>query len=564
MLSDLEIAQQARLKPITHIAEEMGLEEKELELYGRYKAKVRLEALERLRDRPAGKYIVVTAITPTPLGEGKTVTTVGLAQSLRFIGKRAIPAIRQPSLGPVFGIKGGAAGGGYAQVVPMEDLNLHFTGDFHAITTAHNLLSAMIDAHIMHGNALHIDPLGVPWPRVLDVLDRSLRHIVTGLGGRKNGTPREAAFEITAASEVMAILALAANLRDLRERLERIVVGYADGKTPVTAGMLKAAGAMAVLLKDAIKPNLIQTLEGGPAFVHAGPFGNIAHGCSSVLADRFALRLADYVVTEAGFGADLGFEKFCHIKCRTSGLVPDAAVLVCTVRSLKVHSGRFRIVPGKPLDPALGKEDVDAVEDGSANLVKQIENVRRFGIPVVVAINRFHTDTAYEVEAVRRIARQAGASGVEISDVWARGGAGGVELAGAVVQAAQQGGDFNLLYGREVPIERKIEMIARQMYGAGEIVYAPVAEDNIKRYRRLGFDTLPVCMAKTQYSLAHDPALPGRPAGFTLPILDIRLAAGAGYLYALCGDIMTMPGLSSQPAATRIDLDDQGRIAGLF
>lgn len=564
MPSDLEIVQRATLQPIVRIAETLGVYEEELELYGKYKAKISLDAIRRVQDHPFGKYIVVTAMTPTPLGEGKTVTTIGLAQGLQKIGKRAIPTIRQPSMGPVFGIKGGAAGGGYAQVVPMEDLNLHFTGDFHAITLAHNLLAAMIDAHILHGNALGIDPSSVPWTRVMDVLDRSLRQIVTGLGGRGNGAPREASFEITAASEVMAILALTTGLRDLRKRLGRIVVGYTAGKEQVTADMLKAAGAMAVLLKDAIKPNLIQTLEGGPALVHAGPFGNIAHGCSSILADELALRLSDYVVTESGFGADLGFEKFCDIKCRVSGRRPDAAVMVCTIRSLKAHSGKFRIIPGRPLDPKLSEENIEAVHTGGANLVKQIENVRLFGVPVVVAINRFPTDTEREYEEVRRLSEQAGAATVAVSDVWAHGGEGGVELANAVVQAATIPASFNHLYALDIPIEQKIEAIAGRIYGAEYVIYETEAERNIRRYRKLGCDTLPVCMAKTQYSLSHDPALKGHPTGYTLPVIDIRLSAGAGFLYAICGDIMTMPGLSSNPAAVHIDLDDQDRVVGLF
>lgn len=564
MRSALEIMQGATLRPITAVAEDLGLKAGELELYGPYKAKVSLEALDCLAQNPSGKYIVVTAITPTPLGEGKTVTAIGLAQSLRTIGKRATVTIRQSSLGPVFGIKGGAAGGGYAQVAPMEDLNLHFTGDFHAVTMAHNLLAAMTDAHILHGNALDIDPVSVTWPRVLDVLDRSLRHIVTGLGGRQNGIPRETGFAITAASEVMAILGLSAGLEDLRARLGRIVVGYTRHEKPVTAEMLKAAGAMAVLLKEAIKPNLVQTLEGGPAFVHAGPFGNIAHGCNSILADRLALKTSEYVVTEAGFGADLGFEKFCHIKCRAGDFVPDAAVLVCTVRSLKAHSGKFRVVPGKPLDPKLSREDVEAVREGGANLVKQIENVRLFGVPVVVAINRFDTDTDREIQEIVRLSKETGALDAVVSEVFTRGGQGGVDLARAVVKAAAAPKRFTHLYPLDAPIEQKIETIATRVYGAGKVVYESEAKRKMKLYARFGWDRLPVCMAKTQYSLSHNPKLKGRPAGYTLPVLDVALSAGAGFLYPLCGDIMTMPGLSSEPAATRIDLDNQGRVSGLF
>jgi formate--tetrahydrofolate ligase len=563
MISDLDIARRARLRPITSVAADQGLREDELEIYGRYKAKISLEVLDRFRDQPKGKYIVVTAMTPTPLGEGKTVVTIGLAQGLQAIGKRAVSTTRQPSLGPVFGIKGGAAGGGYAQVVPMEDLNLHFTGDFHAITTAHNLLSAMIDSHIHHGNDLQIDPGSVTWPRVLDVLDRSLRQIVTGLGGPQNGIVREASFEITAASEIMAILALTTGLLDLLSRLGRIVIGYTFSGTPVTAEMLQAAGAMAVLLKEAIKPNLIQTLEGGPAFIHTGPFGNIAHGCSSVLADEMALKMNEYVVTECGFGADLGFEKLCHIKCRYSDLTPDAAVLVCTVRSLKSHSGRFKIIPGRPLDPNLMSEDLEAIQMGGANLSKQIENVRLFGVPVVVAINRFPTDTDRELAAITEIAKEAGALEVVVCEVWEHGGEGGKALAEAVIRAADITGPLTYLYPEKAPIEEKIQTIAEKMYGAKQVHFESAAKKHIKRFRKLGFDTLPVCMAKTQYSLSHDPSRKGRPTGYTLPILDVRLSAGAGFLYAICGDIMTMPGLPSQPGATRIDLDEEGQVVGL-
>ncbi len=563
MPSDLDIAQQAHLRPIADIADDLGLLQDELELYGQYKAKVSLEAITRLEDRPKGKYIVVTAMTPTPLGEGKTVTTVGLAQGLQTIGKRAMPTIRQPSLGPVFGIKGGAAGGGYAQVVPMEDLNLHFTGDFHAVSLAHNLLAAMTDGHMMHGNKLDLDPSSITWNRVLDVLDRPLRHTVIGLGGKTTGPAREASFDITAASEVMAVLALTTDLKDLRERLARVIVGYTFNNKTITANDLHAGGAMAVLLKDAIKPNLIQTLEAGPALVHAGPFGNIAHGCSSILADRLALTTNEYVVTEAGFGADLGLEKFCDIKCRASGLIPDAAVMVCTVRSLKAHSGKFKIIPGKPLDPALFEENIEALQTGSRNLIKQLENARLFGIPVVVAINRFGTDTDREIEEVTRIAREAGAADIAISEVWAQGGEGGRALAEAVVRAAEQPGAFRFLYPLDISIEEKIETIAKKVYGAESVIYESAARRKIRRYRKLGFEHLPVCMAKTQYSLSHNPALKGSPTGYELPVLDIRLSAGAGFLYPLCGEIMTMPGLPSSPAAMRIDLDDKGRIVGL-
>jgi formate--tetrahydrofolate ligase len=564
MVSDLEIAQSAKLKPICEIAEALGLHDDEFDLYGRYKAKVLPDAVERLSSRPNGKYIDVTAITPTPLGEGKTVTTIGLAQGLWKIGKRAIATLRQPSMGPVFGIKGGAAGGGYAQVVPMEDLNLHFTGDFHAVTAAHNLLAAMLDAHIFHGNGLDIDPLSILWPRVLDILDRSLRSAHVEFDTKTERVAYDAHFDITAASEVMAILALSNDLHDLRQRLGRIVVAVNRRGQAVTAEDLKAAGAMAVLLKDAVRPNLIQTLENTPAFVHAGPFGNIAHGNNSIIADRLALKLGDYVVTESGFGADLGFEKFCHIKCRAAGFRPNAAVIVCTIRALKAHSGKFRIIPGKPLDPDLLKEDGRAVEVGAANLVKQIENVRRFGVPAVVAINRFTHDTPSEIALVRAIARDAGAFDVAVSDVWVRGGEGGVELAEAVVRAAESPNDFHYLYPLEAPIREKITTIAREIYGASEVSYEPLAEWKERLYVLLGFDRLPICMSKTQYSLSHDPKLKGRPTGFTFPVLDIRASVGAGYIYPLCGEINTMPGLPSVPAATKIDIDKNGRVKGLF
>lgn len=564
MLSDIQIAQSARLTPISEVADSLGLAEDEIEHYGRYKAKVSLGALDRLRGRPDGKYIDVTAITPTPLGEGKTVTTIGLGQGLCKIGKKAIVTLRQPSMGPVFGIKGGAAGGGYSQVVPMEDLNLHFTGDFHAVTTAHDLLAALLDAHVFHGNSLGVDPSNILWRRVLDILDRSLRAFRIEFATKVERISYDAHFDITAASEVMAILALASDLKDLRRRVGRIVVAMTRDGRAVTAEDLKAAGAMTVLLKDAIKPNLIQTIENTPAFVHAGPFGNIAHGNNSIIADRMALKLADYVVTESGFGADLGFEKFCNIKCRVAGLKPDAAVIVCTVRALKAHSGKFRIVPGKPLDPGLGIEDLKAVEDGASNLVKHIENVRRFGIPAVVAVNRFTADTNAEIELVRTVAQEAGAFDVAVSDVWANGGAGGMELAEAVVRAVEQPNSFDYLYPLGASIKEKIETIAREIYGAGDVSYEPLAEEKAAIYTGLGFDRLPVCMAKTQYSFSHDAKLKGRPTGFTLPILDIRAAVGAGYLYPLCGEINTMPGLPSVPAATKVDIDDSGLVQGLF
>jgi len=564
MLTDLEIAQSAHLKPIVEIARDLGLEEDDIELYGKYKAKVSLQVLEKLKDRPLGKYIDVTAITPTPLGEGKTVTTIGLSMALNRIGKKSIVCIRQPSLGPVFGIKGGAAGGGYSQVVPMEDFNLHLTGDTHAVALAHNLLAAFIDNHIYHGNALRIDPFTISWPRVVDVSDRALRKIVIGLGGKDNGIPRESGFDIAVASEVMAILALTTGLRDLRERLGRIVIGYNVEKKPVTAEDVKCAGAMAVLLKDAIKPNLLQTLENTPCFVHAGPFANIAHGNSSILADQIALRLSEYVVTESGFGADCGMEKFMNIKCRYSGLTPDCVVMVCSVRALKMHSGKYRVVPGKPLDPALAEEDVAAVEQGAENLVKQVENARLFGVPVVVAINLFATDTDREIRAIEKIALENGAYACAVSEVWAKGGTGGRELAEAVVRACDEPKNFRFLYPLDIPIKEKIEIIATKIYGADGVVYEEGVEEKIRRFTEFGWDKLPICMAKTHLSLSHDPKLKGRPRGFKLPIKDIRPAIGAGFLYPLCGEIRTMPGLPSEPAGNKVDIDAEGRIVGLF
>lgn len=564
MLSDLDIARQARLMPIAEIAASLGLDETEIEPYGRYKAKVPLAVMKALAGRSIGKYIAVTAVTPTPLGEGKTTTTLGLSMALNRIGCRTIATIRQPSLGPVFGIKGGAAGGGYAQVVPMEDFNLHLTGDVHAISLAHNLLAAMIDNSITHGNKLRIDPHTITWPRVVDVSDRALRRIVIGLGGRENGTPRETGFEIAVASEVMAILGLTTSLKDLRRRLGCIVVGLDLSGHPVTAEALQSAGAMAALLRDAIKPTLLQTLENTPVFVHAGPFANIAHGCSSVVADLIGLRLSDCVVTETGFGADLGMEKFMNIKCRDSGLVPDALVMVCTVRALKMHSGRFRVIAGKPLDPALLREDLKAVEDGLGNLEKQIENARLFGVPVVVAINTFPTDTEAEIELIRERSMSAGAEGAYRSEVWARGGAGAEDLARAALKATERPRRFRFLYELEWPIKRKIETIAAQMYGADGVIYLPAAERQIERYTELGYGNLPICMAKTHLSLSHDPALKGRPQGFRVPVREVRASLGAGFLYPLLGEMRTMPGLPSQPNTWKIDIDEDGNVVGLF
>jgi formate--tetrahydrofolate ligase len=564
MLSDLEIAQRATLKPIAQIAATLGLADEELELYGRTKAKVTLGVMKRLAGRPNGKYIDVTAITPTPLGEGKTTTTIGLSMALNRIGCRAIAAIRQPSLGPVFGIKGGAAGGGYAQVVPMEEFNLHLTGDVHAISLAHNLLAAMIDNSITHGNALCLDPHTITWPRVVDVSDRALRKIVIGLGGRENGAPRETGFDISVASECMAILGLTTSLKDLRQRLGRVVVGLNQQGRAVTAEDLKTAGAMAVLMRDTVKPTLLQTTENTPVFVHAGPFANIAHGNSSILADLIGLKLADAVVTESGFGADMGMEKFMNIKCRYSGLRPDAVVMVCTVRALKMHSGRFRVVAGKPLDPGLMREDLKSVEDGLANLEKQIENVRLFGVPVVVAINAFPTDTDAEIELVRERSLAAGAEGAYRSDVWAKGGAGAEDLARAVLKAADKPKQFRFLYELERPIEEKIEAIATKIYGADGVDYLPAAEQQIKTYTELGYGNLPICMAKTHLSLSHDPSLKGRPRGFRVPIREVRASLGAGFLYPLLGEMRTMPGLPSEPNAWKIDLDEDGNVVGLF
>jgi formate--tetrahydrofolate ligase len=564
--SDLEIARAVTPRPITEVAAELGYADDELELYGRYKAKVTLEGIRRLEaSRPRGKYVVVTAITPTPLGEGKSTTTVGLAQGLQRIGKRAAVALRQPSLGPVFGIKGGAAGGGYSQVIPMEDFNLHLTGDTHAIGAANNLAAAFIDNHVHHGNALGIDANTVLWPRVLDISDRALRDVVVGLGGRDNGYPRQTGFVITAASEVMAILALASDLADLRARLGRIVLATRRDGTPVTAEDLKVAGSMAVLLKDALKPNLMQTLEGGPAFVHCGPFANIAHGNNSVLADRAALATTDILVTEAGFGADMGAEKFFDIKGRASGLRADAAVIVATVRALKMHGGVGRIVAGKPLDPALLESNPEGVRRGGANLAKQIENVRAFGVPVVVAINLFPTDTADEIAAIREVSLAAGACDAVEARHFTDGGAGAEELAAAVWAAAEEGAPgYRLLYPDELPLRDKIETIVREMYGGDGVDYLPAATKQLAAYEALGYGHLPICMAKTQYSLSHDAKLLGRPTGFRVPVREVRLSAGAGFVTAICGDMRTMPGLNSRPGGERIDLDADGNVVGLF
>ncbi len=564
--SDLEIARSVMPRRILDVATDLGLTEDEIELYGPLKAKVKLSAIERVEAaNERGKYILVSAITPTPLGEGKTTTTVGLAQGLNRIGKRAAVAIRQPSLGPVFGIKGGAAGGGYSQVIPMEDFNLHLTGDVHAIGAAHNLAAAFIDNSLHHKNPLGIDPFSIAWPRVIDISDRAVRKMVIGLGGRENGVPRETETVITVASEVMAILALARDLQDLRARLGRVVMAQTtDGKL-ITTEDLKVAGAMTALLVDAIKPNLLQTLEGGPAFVHCGPFANIAHGNNSILADRLALATNDAVCTEAGFGADMGAEKFFDIKCRASGLRPDAAVVVATIRALKMHGGVGKIVAGKPLDAALLAENVDAVRDGAQNLAKQIENIRAFHVPVVVAINAFPTDTPAEFAAIQQVAMAAGARAAVVTTHFVDGGRGAEALAQAVWAAAEEGAPaFQFLYPDAAPLRDKIEIIATRIYGAAGVEYQPAATKALKVYEDLGFGELPVCMAKTQYSLSHDAALKNRPSGFKLPIREVRLSAGAGFITALCGDMRTMPGLPSKPGGENIDIDAAGNIVGLF
>jgi len=553
--SDIEIAQACAMRPIQEIARTAGIDEKYLEPYGRYKAKID-PALLRESPRPDGKLILVTAITPTPAGEGKTTTTVGLADGLRRIGKNSVAALREPSLGPVFGIKGGAAGGGYAQVVPMEDINLHFTGDFHAIGAANNLLAALLDNHIQQGNALGIDPKRITWKRCVDMNDRQLRFVVDGLGGRVNGTPREDGFDITVASEIMAVFCLASSISDLKERLGRIVVGYTYEDKPVTAADLKAVGAMAALLKDAMKPNLVQTLEGTPAFVHGGPFANIAHGCNSVTATRMAMKLGDYAVTEAGFGADLGAEKFLDIKCRMAGLRPDAVVVVSTVRALKMHGG----VP----KTALAEENLAALEAGIPNLLRHVSNIRDvYHLPCVVAVNRFPTDTDAEIACVIGHCRSLGVNAV-LSTVWAEGGEGGRALAEEVVRLCEQPNDFSFSYPLELSLEEKINTVVRRIYGGAGAAFLPAAKKEIDRLTALGFGGLPVCMAKTQYSFSDDPAKLGAPKDFTVTVRGVRVSAGAGFVVVLTGDIMTMPGLPKSPAAERIDVDENGRISGLF
>ena len=553
--SDIEISQASKPEYIVNVAAKLGIKEEDLELYGRYKAKISPSVLKGLKDKPDGKLILVTAISPTPAGEGKTTVTVGLTDGLNKIGKRACAALREPSLGPSFGMKGGAAGGGYAQVVPMEDINLHFTGDFHAITTAHNLCAAMLDNHIQQGNELNIDPRRIVFRRVLDINDRALRHIVIGLGGTANGVPRENGFDITVASEVMAVFCLSMDIMDLKERLGRMIIAYTYDNKPITVKDINAAGAMAALLKDAIKPNLAQTLENNPAFIHGGPFANIAHGCNSVQATRLGLKCADYLVTEAGFGADLGAEKFLDIKCRMAGLKPSAVVVVATVKALKMHGGLAKT--------ELAHEDLGALEAGIPNLLKHIENIQQYGLPVVVAINRFTNDTDKELELVEKKCEELGAS-FALTEVWAKGGEGGKELARKVVEACEKPSDFKFIYEESMSPKEKINAIATKIYGADGVDFTPQAEKDLKLIHEVGKDNLLVCMAKTQYSLTDDPAIIGRPKGFRITVREVRLSAGAGFLVAITGTIMTMPGLPKRPAAFNIDVDENGKISGLF
>ncbi len=555
MKSDVEIAQEATMRPIGEIAAKLGITDDELELYGKYKAKVTPETWQRVKDRPNGKLILVTAINPTPAGEGKTTTSVGLADAFARQGRKTAVALREPSLGPCFGLKGGAAGGGYAQVVPMEDINLHFTGDFHAITTAHNLLAAVIDNHIQQGNALDIDVRRIVWKRVLDLNDRALRHIVIGLGGKAHGTPRETGFDITVASEMMAILCLATSLEDMKKRLGEIIVAYSRDGRAIRAKELGVTGALTLLFKDAIKPNLVQTLEGTPAFIHGGPFANIAHGCNSVMATKYALKLADYVVTEAGFGADLGAEKFLDIKCREAGLKPDAVVIVATVRALKMHGGLPKT--------DLAKVDMAALEKGLANLTKHIESIHAFGLPVVVAVNAFPTDTPEDLAFVEEKCTALGAE-VALSEVWAKGGEGGLALAEKVAAAAEKPSDFHFIYDTAQSIPEKITAITRTVYGGEGVDFTPAAQKQLAEIEALGLDKMPVCMAKTQYSLSDDAAKLGRPEGFRITVRELRVSAGAGFIVALTGNILTMPGLPKHPAAENMDIDEDGKITGLF
>lgn len=554
--TDIQIAQETEMMNIQEIAAAAGIEPEYTELYGNYKAKIDYNILEGKKDREDGKVILVTAISPTPAGEGKTTTTVGLADALRKIDRNALVAMREPSLGPVFGIKGGAAGGGYAQVVPMEDINLHFTGDMHAIGAANNLLAAMLDNHIQQGNELNIDPRRITWKRCVDMNDRQLRFITDGLGGKANGTPREDGFDITVASEIMAILCLSKNISDLKERVSKIIVGYTFNDEPVTAGQLKAQGAMAALLKDALKPNLVQTLEHTPAFVHGGPFANIAHGCNSVMATRMAMKMADYVVTEAGFGADLGAEKFLDIKCRMADIKPSAVVVVATVRALKHHGGVAKA--------DLGQENLEALEKGLPNLLQHVENITKvFGLPAVVAINRFPTDTEAELALVEEKCRELGVN-VALSEVWGKGGEGGIALAEEVVRLCEEPNDFRFSYDLELSIEEKIKAIAQKIYRADDVIITPPAMKQLRHLEQLGFGDLPICMAKTQYSFSDDQNLLGAPRGFTMTVRNLKVSAGAGFIVALTGNIMTMPGLPKRPAAENIDVDEAGKITGLF
>ncbi|HQY85318.1 MAG: formate--tetrahydrofolate ligase [Ilumatobacteraceae bacterium] len=560
--SDLEIARAGTLAPLVDIAAQMGIGPHLLEQHGDSLAKIKLEAIAELSDRPKAKYVVVTAITPTPLGEGKTTTTVGLGQAMQHIGKKAVISLRQPSMGPTFGIKGGAAGGGYSQVIPMELLNLHLTGDFHAVTAAHNLLSAMVDNHLHQGNELGLDIDNITWRRVLDVNDRSLRNIIVGLGGKMDGVTRQTGFDITAASEVMAIFALATSLDDMRARMGRIVVGYTKDGVPVTAEQLHAAGSMAVIMKEALKPNLLQTLEHTPVIVHAGPFGNIAHGNSSIIGDLIGERCGDYLITEAGFGADMGAERFFNIKCRTSGMVPDAAVLVATVRALKAHSGKFKIVAGKPLPADLLAENPDDVRAGAANLIKQIENVKVHGVSPVVAINAFPGDFASEHQAIREIAESVGAR-VAVCTHFSDGGKGATDLARAVVEACDEPSNFQFCYEADDSLKTKIEKVATKIYGAANVTYSAAANTQLARYEKNGFGNLPVCIAKTHLSISSDASLKGAPTGHTVNVREVRASVGAGFVYPICGDMTTMPGLGSAPAASIIDFDEHGEIVGL-
>ena len=555
MKTDVQIAQEASLLPIQEIAAQAGIKADELEPYGHYKAKISLKLLDRLQDEKDGKLVLVTAITPTPAGEGKTTVTIGLGQALNRAGQNALIALREPSLGPCFGLKGGATGGGYSQVVPMEDINLHFTGDIHAVTTAHNLLADLLDNSYYFNNPLKIDPNRIEWPRVMDLNDRFLRNIVVGMGGKAHGIPLQSRFDISVASEVMASLCLAHDLTDLRKRFERIIVAYNEAGDPVTAAEVQAVGAMTVLMKDAIKPNLVQTLENTPALIHGGPFANIAHGCSSVIATRMGLKLADYLVTEAGFGADLGAEKFMDLKCRTMGRGPDAVVLVASIRALKMHGGMPK--------NQLGQEDTTALERGLANLQKHVENMRLYNVPLVVAINQFPTDTAAEIDLLLKRCAEFGAE-VALSTIWADGGAGGMELAAKVMEACNKTSNFAPLYKTDVTLKEKINTIATKIYGADGVSYTKIAEDALERFNRMGYGDLPVCVAKTQYSLSDDPALLGRPQGFTVTVRDVRLSAGAGFIVPLMGNILTMPGLPKKPAAYEIDIDPNGIISGLF